>query len=183
MNIGVFAADPGGATGLAWGIFNPHLPDIGDQLRTRLHSGSTTVSGDEREQIKEVAEWWNGFYNQCVNDALLPVDRVWFLMENFIYTGSNTYAGDSASISTALIWGIEGYRMGRRDEWLNHARGKNRKAVMPSMILQTASEAKSYCPVQKLKTYGCWVVGRDHERSAFQHIAYFLRKYQIQGIG
>jgi hypothetical protein len=182
MNLGVFAVDPGGATGLAWGIFNPTLPEVGDQLRTRLDSGSATTEGDERSQIREITTLWAAFYRACVNSALLSKDRVWFICEDFVYTGSNTYSGDSAKISTALIWGVEGYRMGRADEYIAQARGRKRQVHVPSMILQTASQAKSYATNARLKEWECWVVGREHERSAFQHVAYFLKHYQTLGI-
>lgn len=182
MNLGVFAVDPGGASGLAWGIMNPLLPDVGEQLRTRSESGSCTIEGDERSQIRAITTVWAAFYRACVTSALLPPERVWFVCEDFIYTGSNTYSGDSAKISTALIWGIEGYRMGRADEYLEQARGRNRKVHVPSMMLQTASQAKTFATNARLKEWDCWIVGRDHERSAFQHVAYFLKKYQTLGI-
>lgn len=146
-------------------------------LENRMLHGSATISGDERTQIREIASLWSAFYNACVRTALLPPDRIWLVVEDYIYTASNTYGGDSAAISTSLIWGLEGYRMGRADEWKKHKRGT---AVMPSMILQSASEAKGYATNARIKEWGLWVVGREHERSAWQHIARFLKKYKEQ---
>jgi hypothetical protein len=179
VNIGVFACDPGGATGLAWGIFNPHAKSIEEMLSTRMDAGSTTVTGDERAQIREVAALWSSFYSACVRSALLPIDHVWLVFEDFVYAPGVNYEGESAKISTALIWGIEGYRMGKRDAFLERARGPV-KSSMPSMMLQTASEAKTFATNARLKEWGVWVVGREHERSAWQHIAYFLKRYRIQ---
>lgn len=142
-----------------------------------MNHGSCTVEGTEREQIREISQVWQAFYRACVKSALLPPDNIWFVCEKFIYDGKNSYAGDSASISTALIWGVEGYRMGRADEWSEHKRGV---VKMPGMILQSASEAKGFATSARLKEWGVWVVGRDHERSAWQHIAFFLKKYKSQ---
>lgn len=184
MNIAVFGVDPGGATGLAWGVFNPHEKDIGDQLRNRMLDGSVTIDGEAREQITKIGALWGSFFRTTVENALLPPERVWLVVENFIYSGKNNYSGESAMISTAIIWGLEGYRMGRRDEWLDRP-GRNkdsRKAVMPNMILQPAGDAKNFAKPERLKEWNCWVVGRDHERSAWQHIAFFLKRYQAQGL-
>src|SRR5262249_8296477 len=107
----------------AWGIFNPKAQGAAEALKTRMRAGSDTIEGDERKQIREIGERWREFYADSVGRALLPPDRVFLVVENFIYTGAN-YGGDSARISTAIIWGLEGYRMGRRDEWRKHKRGK-----------------------------------------------------------
>jgi hypothetical protein len=45
------------------------------------------------------------------------------------------------------------------------------------MILQLASQAKSVATNARMKDWGIWVVGREHERSAWAHIACFLKKY------
>lgn len=80
--------------------------------------------------------------------------------------------------STAIIYGIEGYRMGRADEWREHRRGP---LHVPPMIMQTASQAKGFATNKRLKEWDCWVVGREHERSAMQHLAYFVKHYQVLG--
>ena len=150
-------------------------------LRDRMNAGSNTVTGDERTQIRGIAECWQAFYRACVRSALLPPENVWFVCEDYIYTAQNTYAGDSAGISTALIWGVEGYRLGTADEWDRAHRGSQRKRQkMPAMVLQTASQAKGFATNARLKEWDVWVVGREHERSAWQHIAYFLKRYAIQ---
>ena len=185
MNIGVFSIDPGGATGLWWGIFNPHAKSIEETLKARMNAGSCTVTGDERAQITEIADIWQAFFSSCVRSALLPPENVWLVCEDFVYTAGNTYGGDSAKISTAIIWGIEGYRMGMRAEWL---KGRGRKqAHMPPMILQTASQAKQFATSARIKEWDLWEKGfagkREHEFSAMQHCAFFLYKYRTKHSG
>lgn len=175
MNIGVFAVDPGGQTGLAWGIFDPKDKDgLEGALRNKMLSGSTTISGDERAQITEMASIWSDFYNACVRSACLPPQNVWLVVEDFVLKPGETAGGKDATSPVALIWGLEGYRMGRRDEWKQHKRGP---AVMPPMILQMAGQAKSVATKQRMRDWGIWVVGREHERSAWAHVACFLKKY------
>jgi len=176
MNVAVFAVDPGGATGLAWGIFDP-TQEIGACLRGRMDAGSTTVDGDIPTQIRAVAQEWQKFFRHAVNVSRLPVDHVWYVCENFTYTGAN-YGGESAVISTALIWGIEGYRMGTADE--RKSRRGGRRTAMPQMILQEAGQASAAARNAWLKEWGVWVVGKEHERSAWKHVAYFLKRYQKQ---
>lgn len=178
MNIGIFGNDPGGATGLAWGVFDPGAASLEDALAGRMLAGSTTVEGTAHEQIREITAIWQSFYRSCVKDACLPPERIYYVCEDFIYSGNVNYGGESAEISTALIWGVEGYRMGQADEFRRLRRGK--PIHVPPVILQTAGQAKGAINSQRLKEYGCWVVGRDHERSAWQHVAYFLKRYMIQ---
>jgi len=175
MNIGVFAVDPGGATGVAWGIFDPGAKDgLEGALRDRMLHGSTTVTGDERTQISELAQLWSDFYNSCVRSALLPPQNVWLVVEDFVLKPGETAGGKDSTYPVALIWGLEGYRMGRLYEWRQHKRGP---AHVPPMILQMAGQAKSVATNAKMKDWGIWVVGREHERSAWAHIALFLKKY------
>lgn len=180
MNIGVFSCDPGGATGLGWGIYNPQGGDAWQQLKTPIHGGRATVRGEIREQIREIADIWFSFFRTCVDVGCLPAGNVWFVCEDFIYAPGVNYEGDSAKISTALIWGVEGYRMGRSDEWLK--RHKGAKLIIPQMVLQSASEAKSFATSKRFHETDNWLRGYagqyEHEFSAQQHIAFFLARYR-----
>lgn len=178
VNIGIFGCDPGGATGNAWGIFDPGHPEgVEGALRDRQHFGSSTITGDERAQIRAVSALWKDFYSACVVSACLPPQRVWFVMEDFVLRPGETGGGREMGISTAIIWGVEGYRLGQADEWARHKRGN---LHIPPMILQPAGQAKGYATNKRLRIWDFWVVGREHERSACQHIAYFLKRYMQQ---
>lgn len=180
MNIGVFAVDPGGSSGLAWGVFDPLLPDVGDQLRGKLSAASATVTGSERTQIRAIVGHWQTFYQHCVRSSMLPPDRVWFVCEDFILKPGETAGGKDSTSPVALIWGVEGYRMGQADQAKLYRRGT---IAMPPMILQTAGQAKGFATGPRLKEWDCWTVGKEHERSAWAHVAYFLKHYQQQRIG
>lgn len=178
MNIGVFGCDPGGHTGLAWGIFDHRAKGgVAEALQTRMNAGSATVTGDERQQIREVTEIWRSFYSACVRSALLPPDHVWLVFEDFIMRPGQTAGGRDSTIPLALIWGIEGYRMGRADEWSENNRGP---LHVPSLVLQTAGQASSFATAERLKEWDLWVRGREHERSAWKHVALFVQRYMNQ---
>jgi len=174
MTVGIFGCDPGGSTGIAWGVFDEGAP-IAQSLRDRAHAGSTTVTGDAPTQIREIADIWAAFYQACTQHAGLDHDEIWFVCEDFVYRSKQVYGGDDSSISISIIWGIEGYRMGKWDSQKHDQLDR-----YPSMILQTAGEAKSFATKERLKDFGIWVVGRDHERSAWAHIALLLKKLQLR---
>lgn len=179
MNIGVFAMDPGGSTGLCWAILDPRDPGgAAGSLRNKMNFGSATVVGSEREQITEISGIWSSFYRACVKDALLPPENIWLVCENFVMIPGQTSGGEDSTRPLGILWGVEGYRMGRRDEWkIAHPRDK---AHMPPMILQMAGQASTHATNSRLKEWGLWIVGREHERSAARHLALFLSKYKQQ---
>lgn len=179
MNIGVFGIDPGGHTGTAWGIFDPkHVDGVPGALVDRMNSGSATMTGSEREQIRALSELWGSFYTLCVHDSLLPPERIFLAVEDFVLKPGETAGGKDSTAPLAIIWGLEGYRMGRADQF----KISNPKADVhvPQMHLQLASQAKSFLTPARQKEWGVWTVGRDHERSAWAHIALFLKRYMTQ---
>lgn len=176
MNIAIFAVDPGGHTGIAWGVFNPNAKSLKEALLGKMVAGSTTITGELPDQVVEICKLWQSFYESVVRDGLLPPERVFLVCEDFVPRGGQSGAGKEGISPAFLIGGIDGYRMGRRDEWRRHRRGRY---FMPLRVLQTAEQAKSHGKHALLKEWGVWVVGREHERSAWQHAALFLQKYML----
>jgi hypothetical protein len=186
MNIAIFSCDPGGHTGLAWGLYPPYKSrSFEDCLAAGIHTGSTTIGGSAREQIPAIVGQWQEFYHNAVEVALLPPTRVYLVMEDYVYRQDVRYSGEDSKISISVIWGVEGYRMGQRDEWLksNRKPGPRSKAngvqvFMPPMILQTATEAKTYATNARMREWGVWIKGRDHEQSAMAHLVTFLSRFR-----
>ena len=69
-NRGIFSLDPGGKSGLAWGIFDP-ADTLAGALANGLHKGSETIEGDEYDQIAAIATSWTDFYRMCVSDCCM----------------------------------------------------------------------------------------------------------------
>lgn len=164
MRIGVFANDPGGKTGLAWAILDPGLGDIGEVLRGKRVAGSMTIGGDVRSQVKATVEAWDAFRDVCTRRGI-PDDRIWYVCENFVLRPGQTAGGVDSTLPLALIWGIEGYRMGRGMD-------------LTPVVLQEATTALSL--KRWLRDWGCWIVGKEHERSAWCHLAMFTKLYLQQ---
>jgi hypothetical protein len=157
--------DPGGHTGLAWGIFD-ETASIPDAIAKGVDKGSLTITGDEYDQIGQIAAEWRRFYKRCVEYRLLDPTRVEFVSEDFIER--TDLRGKEHQSPIRILWGVEGYRMGRADEFAGR-RHSPRKVYCPRVILQHPSLGSAINP-KRLRAYGCWVVGKDHERSAWRHI-------------
>jgi hypothetical protein len=157
--------DPGGSTGLAWGIFD-ETASISDALSRGIHKGSATVEGDEYQQIVEIARHWMEFYRLCVLTCMLPPENVEFVSEDFIER--TDLRGKKHQSPIRILWGVEGYRMGRAAEFAGR-RTSPRRVYAPRVILQHPSLG-SAVDSKRLRAYGVWVVGRQHERSAWRHI-------------
>lgn len=163
---GIFALDPGGKSGLAWGIFNDKADTVADAMRNGLYKGSATVIGGEAKQIKEIFDFWQQFKEGCVRRHLLEPEQVDLVIEDFILLPGQ-HAGGKEGISPARIgWGFEGYRLGR-------GYGYRRHKHITQAVWQPATAMRYE---KKLKDWDCWVVGKEHERSAFCHIGARLMK-------
>jgi hypothetical protein len=168
---GIFALDPGGHSGIAWGIFDPRST-VEEALQNGLHKGSATTEGEERGQIREITRLWMEFYRLCVITCCMDPDSVEFVCEDFIQRPGSK-GGKEGQSPIRIMWGVEGYRMGRYDEFAGRKRGR---PYAPQMILQHPSEMTGFATGKRLKKWGIWIVGKEHERSAFGHIAVRLAR-------
>jgi hypothetical protein len=157
--------DPGGSTGLAWGVFD-EASSIHDAIANGLGKGSATVTGDEYQQIAAIAKFWMAFYRHCVRDRLLEPNQVEFVSEDFIER--TDLKGKTHQSPIRILWGVEGYRLGRAAEFAGRQRSSYR-VFAPRVILQHPSLGAGVGS-QRLREYGCWVRGKQHERSAWSHI-------------
>jgi len=170
LNRAIFALDPGGSTGVAWGIFAMGST-LDETLKSKMFSGSDTLEGQERCQIRKIAMLWMAFYRECVNDHSMDPTMVEFVCEDYVARHEGK-SGRELTSPERIAWGVEGYRMGRGDEWMaKPGRRKNRELHVPPMILQLPSQASTLGTSKRLREWGVWVVGREHERSAWKHVA------------
>ena len=172
--VGVFAMDPGGKTGLAWAVADLSLPNTRTILQNLTLKDSITVEGDEYQQIKEISQHWMKFFRDAVKEAGIHFKRVDFVSEDFIpRPSSHQQAPGKEGISPVrILWGVEGYRLGRADEWQQRRRTKQRRLVsIPRVILQHPSQAAGFGTSDRLRDWDLWVVGKEHERAAWKHVA------------
>lgn len=155
---------------MAWGIFDTSV-SVADALKNGIAIGSDTITGDERSQIKAIAATWSDFYRDCVFGRCMEPEWVEFICEDFIpRLGGKT--GKEITSPERIAWGVEGYRMGRADQFRQLR--PFAKVHQPPMILQPPSHVSTFATKVRLREWDLWVRGREHERSAFKHIAYRL---------
>lgn len=164
---GIFAVDPGGATGVAMGVFNTAARTVDQAFEQMVNPQSLTLEGGELQQSLEIVRQYQLFKRQCVNEGLLPPDAVELVMEDF-QLRPGRHAGNEGLSPHAIIWCVTGMRHGMAKGF---EMGRNKKAHLGSLILQQPSDAKGYATGKRLRDWGVWVKGKEHERSAWQHIA------------
>jgi hypothetical protein len=170
---GVFAADPGTTTGVAWAALNfeEEAPTVLDLVSRDLRMVSEIQVGDPGPG----ADWHE---NEWLSSKIIakrmidlrfrwmlsgiPYQDQYFIFEDFIlYPGSHqsNRSGLSPVRVTALVHGM----------LIN---------VEPSLnyVYQTASEAKHAVPNERMKKHGLWTPGLQHGRDATRHLATWALK-------
>jgi hypothetical protein len=163
---GIFAVDPGESTGIAWGIINEKKKNgmSIEIVRERIRSSSNTITGTEAEQAKELYNKWVWFKRTCVNACMMDPEWIDLVVEDFVlFPGEKP--GRSTTTPERISWCFEGYRMAMRDSYSRRLP----KHYTPIMW-QKSGAAKRYSKQDILKKADAWIVGRQHERSAFAHM-------------
>lgn len=163
---GLFCIDPGQSTGIAWGIVDDktRVKTAIETVRTRLHSGSTTITGTEPEQIRELYSFWTQFKKGCVQKYQLDPTWIDLVVEDFVlFPGEKP--GKSTTVSERISWGFEGYRLACLDNY----RKSWPKHYTP-ITWQKSGAASRFSKRDILTKASAWVVGKDHERSAYAHM-------------
>ena len=168
----IMAVDPGGSTGLAWGLAPRNQRNMLEALKYTSHMGSTTITGKNPQQIREIAEIWRQFLKESVKIGGLDPSDVHLVIESFAIR-RNSPVGELPLAADQIAWGIIGYRMGAADE---HERCNMGPTNHLRWVFQSPAQAKGYATDKRLKSWGLWIPGRQHERSARQHWCYRLAK-------
>lgn len=164
----LFCVDPGGHTGVASGIVDESERRAIEAVRKRIHGLSATITGPEPEQIRALYKMWSDFKTKCVRVGLMDPKDVELIMEDFNLRGGQVVAGKEGTSPERIAWGFEGYRMGRYDQW----RRQHKLAHYSPIIWQQPSSAHRYSNRNILREADAWIVGKQHERSAYGHMIF-----------
>jgi len=160
----IFAVDPGESTGVAWGILDETAYTALDAVKGRIEADSRTLLGPERDQIVQLYHLWTKFKRHAVQTCLLEPDWIDLVIEDFVlFPGERP--GKVTTIAERIAWGFEGYRMAMRDSY--------RKALPKhynEIIWQKSGAAHRFKQRKILENAAAWIVGKEHERSAFSHM-------------
>jgi ribosomal protein S11 len=85
-------------------------------------------------------------------------------MEDFVlWPGEKP--GKSTTVPERIAWGFEGYRMAMADSYR-----KSLPKHYNAIVWQKSGAAYRFKQRQLLTKADAWIVGREHERSAFSHM-------------
>lgn len=176
--VGLYAVDPGGTSGVSWGVF-PVKGSTKGQVSRACHRGCTEVAmaeakglvpnamSGEQAAAALIVDSFLAFREEC-DSAGVPARLI--IEDFFLYPkvlkgegGSSQREGIApariASAMEAHLWNkLEGM------------------AWTVGVRYQMASEAKGYCTNDRLKRWGLWEVGKPHARDAARHLALGLAK-------
>ena len=170
----IFAVDPGGSTGIAWGTFYKDAMTVEEALATRIGSGQLTVEDTDRNQVVSITQKWRGLYKSWVGMGIDP-SECYMVIESFVL-GPKTPSGKDPLRAINIGQGIYYYRLGQAHE---HDRW-NCPTAPVIVYWQTPAQASGYAKDARLKDWGVWIKGKDHERSAWRHAALRIALVQQQ---
>jgi hypothetical protein len=160
-HIGIFAVDPGGHTGVAWGAFPLDANLVKDAMVGRICAHSVTITGNEPDQIEQLVALYAEFLIKLFDEKITRSDLV---IEDFSLTPGSHTPGKEGISPVRYAWGFVGYLWGQQG--INH----------PPVNWQLPSNAMRYNSRKFHDSYNTWVKGREHERAAWAHIAARLFK-------
>lgn len=190
----IFSVDGGNATGLAWGIFDETSKSVEAAIAGRLHAGSATLNHkvtrdrkkhyvnthtgavhvdplEDMAQVTAIYKMFTRFKTFAVRYCLMDPADVELVLEDFILMPGSHSGGKDGVASIRIAWGVVGYQAGVAAEYAH----RHRNLHISNPIWQPPS-AMSYATDERLKRWGIWIPGRDHERAAWRHIAFRLNK-------
>ena len=151
----VMAVDPGGTTGVAAAFVRPRAT-VKETLLDIPVRKSVEVKGDWLSQAREIAGLMNDFVYNAHEVAEIPLARIHFVFEDFVLRmPARTTNLTSVWVMAATV-GI--------------ANGLLSSGV--KLAYQQPSVGKGYATNPRLKLWGLYVVGSEHERDAWRHVAY-----------
>lgn len=159
--LGVMAVDPGTETGVAWAVCG-----ASGTIRDRLGSApsppkSATLAGPYVGQAYEIFARWVQFIERAEQISNRLGEEIYcsIVFEDYILTRLDSFERhglDPVRVTSAFC-ALLG------DKW-------------NAVKYQQPGEAMTFATNPRLKQWGLWVKGKDHERAAMKHLVTFLAK-------
>lgn len=149
---------------MAWATLDETAYRALDAVANRINSDSRTLVGPERDQIRQLYHMWTKFKREAVQIGRMEPDQIDLVIEDFVlFPGEKP--GKSTTTPERIAWGMEGYRMAMSDSYR-----RSLPKHYNEIIWQKAGAAHRFKSQEILKQANAWVVGKQHERSAFSHM-------------
>jgi hypothetical protein len=166
LEYGVFALDPGLSSAWAVGIVRDE-GTMADRLAARQESRSSTLrEPDWVVQARTISTDWMDFRLDCHRRGI----PAFFVCEDFILTRFKS-SDRSGLYPVWVAAAVVGYRNGIADAYESGGFGP---AAPIEVVWQQPSQAKTHATDERLRRWGMWIKGREHERDAWRHFAYFV---------
>lgn len=147
----IFAADPGGTSGIAAGYVELR-PTLKETLTTLRSRKSVEVTGDWLTQARTIEAMMTRFVFTANVESLLPLYHIHLVFEDFVLR----MPADTTNLTS--IWvAAAAVALFKRDDL--------------DLAWQQASKAKSFATDERLRRWGLWEVGSAHKRDAWRHFA------------
>jgi len=150
----VMAVDPGGTTGVYVGWVELKKSRVETLTEGLLKSKSVDVTGDFVEQGRKLLDIWVRFNFAC-NEALIPISNRHLAIEDFVLRrreeGGATGNLTSCWVAGAFAMAVDMFQVEANISW------------------QQPSDAMTLTTNERLKRWGLWVVGSEHQRAAAKH--------------
>lgn len=167
------AVDPGGTTGLAWGVYDIDEDSIVTRLESGTMVGEGQVTGGEPYQCAKIYQHWSEFSSWCSGEGVPTT----LIIEDFILRPGKATADReglspiriTAMLEGVLMAGAVGTYNAAEPDWEVHA-----ASVMPRVVKQSPAQAKGFATKERLKRWGQWAVGMQHARDARRHVCLYL---------
>lgn len=179
--VGVMAVDPGGTTGVAWGVHNVRRKGIKEVLASGRRYGTAEATGGEPYQAAKIVEIWNWFAGMCGRHRI-PCTLVFedFVLRPRTSGASAARSGLTPVRITELVRGMLIAQAGMLREGVA-GDGLGEPGFIfacdigaDQIVLQQPSNAKSFATNDRLKRWGVYEKGSDHKRDAMRHLALYL---------
>lgn len=155
--LAVMAFDPGGTTGVAWGVMQ-----VRDTLAATLQGAelaSCDLTGEYQQQATKLLDLWNTLVFGWNVEREIPLDCIHLVSEGF----SLRKFGSSDKKGLYPVW------ISAMFEGLVWESGVRMRYQEPA--------TKSRSTSARMKRWECWEVGvSDHRKDAMRHLAFRVNK-------
>ncbi len=168
LKTAVLAIDPGGTTGVAAGYVDLQ-PTRRETLATLSNAKSVEVEGNYLEQAVKLDNIFKNFVYTANVEQSIPLQNIHIAIEDFVLRrrkeGGATGNLTSCWVAAAMtgMWSKIVIRMDDGKQITEYA------TKSENIHWQQPSEAKTLMTNERLKQYGLWVIGSEHERDAWRH--------------
>lgn len=157
----IYAVDPGGTTGTAFGRFRiKEGRTVGAHVRAadrRGYLSSAEFSGEPMDQVRLIYRdiLDKLFLEQVDGDYPVRAGRLFVVIEKFQLRGNRALSGEEVLRPVEIGWALRS-RLDVPDV---------------EIVWQTPSDALGFATKERLRRWGLWDVGSEHTRDAWAHVA------------